>query len=79
MMKNQKGNTLLVLVVIVALVVFAFWWLMKSGYKFPGQTAMAPGIQNTSDLDSASKDLDGTNVNEMDPDMNQLSSDSSSF
>ncbi len=78
-MKKQQGNVGLVLIIIVVLAFLSFWWLMKNGYKFPQQTANVPGIQNTSDLDTASKDLDGTNLNDMDSGISQLNSDSSSF
>lgn len=73
---------LIVLIIIIVLVVLAFWWLMKSGYKLPTQTAQnnsTPAIQSTSDLDAAGKELDGTNLNQMDAGINQTSSDSTSF
>ncbi len=77
-MKKEQGKGLVLLIIIV-LVVLAFWWLVKSGYKLPGQTARGPAIKSTADLNAASKDLDNTNLNEMDAGINQLSADSSSF
>lgn len=79
--KHNKGNVVIILLVIIVLVVLAFWWLMKSGYKVPGQTAQVPSnqIQDASGLDAAAKELDGTNVNQMDSGINQVAQDSSSF
>ncbi len=80
-MKKQNGNTLIALILIVIVVLLAFWYFMKSGYKLPQQTAQnnVPAVQNKSGLDAAAKDLDGTNLNQMNADLNQLSSDSASF
>lgn len=81
-MKKQSGNVLVALILVAAVVVLALWFFMKSGYKLPSQTAQnnaAPAIQNKSGLDSASKQLDGTDLNQMDSGLNQLSSDSASF
>lgn len=80
-MKKETGNTLIALVLIIIVVVLAFWFFMKSGYKLPSQTAQntTPAIQDKSGLDSASKQLDGTDLNQMDSGLNQLSSDSASF
>lgn len=78
-MKNQKGNALLVFIIVIVLAGLAYWWFSKSGYKLPGQTAIKPSIQNTSDLDAAAKTLDNTNLNEMDAGINQVNADSSSF
>lgn len=77
-MKPNEGKGLILILLIVLLVVLGFWWLMKAGYKvpYPKQTA---GIQNTSDLDAAAKDLDNTDMNQIDTGLNQLNSDASAF
>lgn len=74
---GSQGNTLIWLVVIVIVVGLAFWYFMQNGYKFPQQTAQ--GIMTTADLDTATRDLDGTNLNQMDTGISQISADSSSF
>jgi len=74
---KQKGNIALT-ILIIAIIAFALWWFSKNGYKLPQQTAETP-IENTADLDEMAKELDTTDLNEMDSDLNQLSSDSSSF
>ena len=79
-MKNERGNTVLVLIMIILLIVLAFWYFMKNGYKVPNPIGKGtPTVQNASDLDTASAQLDNTDLNQMDPEMTQLSSDSSSF
>lgn len=82
-MKKQTGNVLVALILVVIVVLLAFWYFMKSGYTLPSQTAQntvtTPVVQNKSDLDSASKQLDGTDLNQMDSGINQLGSDSASF
>lgn len=75
-MKKQQGNIVLILLAIAVFVFLGIWYFMKYGYNLPQQTA---GIQNTRDLDMASKDLDSTNLNEMDSGTSQISADSSSF
>ncbi len=77
-MKTQEGKGLILILLIVLLVVFGLWWLMKQGY-IPKQTAGVPGIQTASDLDAAAKDLDNTNMNQIDTGLNQLSSEASTF
>ena len=72
----MKKNTALIILLIVA-VVLAFWWFVKSGYKFPQQTAEAPAMENTNDLDTAAKELDGENVNQIDSELDQLNTESS--
>lgn len=69
--------------IVVLLALLGFWFYMKGGYKAPGSTpqdsVMAPPVENKSDLDSASKDLDATDLNQMDTELEQISSDSSGF
>ena len=80
MTKKQQGNIALIILLIAA-IAFAVWWLAKSGYKLPREAVEeeAPAIQDTSGLDTATEDLDSTDLNEMDSDLNQIDSDSSSF
>lgn len=76
-MRREQGNIGLIILIVVA-IAFAVWWFAKSGYKFPQQTAETP-IQNSADLDTAAAELDGANLNEMDSDLEQINTDSSSF
>ncbi|HKB88741.1 MAG TPA: hypothetical protein VKC53_03775 [Patescibacteria group bacterium] len=78
-MKNQKGNVAVIILIVVVLL--GLWWLIKSGYSLPQapkQTAMQ-SIDNSRDLDTASKSLDGTNLNDVDTGLSGLNSDTSGF
>ncbi len=77
-MKQQEGRGILALILIIVVVVAAFWWLNKSTLKAPAET-VENLIQNKTDLDTASKDLDNTDLTQMDSGLNQLGTDSSSF
>ena len=77
-MKKQQGNMLIWVIILIVIIVFALWYVMKYGYKLPQQTAQGP-VMTTSDLDAASRDLDRTNLNQMDSGISQVSADSSSF
>lgn len=81
---HQKGNALLVVLIIVIVLVAAWYFLFfnKSGAAiYPAGTASpSPAGYNTvNDLDQASSQLDGTNLNQMDTGLNQVAADSSSF
>lgn len=76
MRSNQKGFSLALILIIIVSVLGALFLLVKKGI-IPQQTANVPTIQNTSGLDSASKDLDNTNLNQIDPGLTQLNSDTS--
>ncbi|HJY98481.1 MAG TPA: hypothetical protein VJ227_02080 [Patescibacteria group bacterium] len=80
---QNKGNVLLIVLVVVVLVVLALWWLMKSGYKIPGQFTPTPtptnAIQDKSDIDSADSQLDSADLNQIDTGVNLILKDSSSF
>lgn len=84
---SQKGNAILIVVVAI-LILAALWYFFvynKSGNLYQnlyptGTTQPSPAaLQNRNDLDSASAQLDGVNVNQMDSGINQVSADSSSF
>ncbi len=78
-MKKESGNIALIVLIIV-LAIFVFGWLVKSGYySAPQQTSQDNSIQNKDGLDTASKDLDDTNVNDVDVELNKLSVDTSAF
>ncbi len=79
MEKNQQGKGLLLILIIVVLVILGLWWLMKQGYVPQAPIGENPAVQGVSDLDAASKDLDNTNLNQMDAGLNQLNSDAASF
>lgn len=70
---------MVILIIVVVLVALALWYFMKSGYKLPQQTAEGPAIVNAQDLDETSRNLDNVDLNQMDPELNQLGRDSSSF
>ncbi len=74
MKSNQKGFSLVLIIIIVVLVLVALLLLMKKGI-IPQQTANV--IQSTSGLDSASKALDNTDLNQVDSGITQLNSDTS--
>lgn len=82
-MKKETGNTLLILVVVVLAALLGFWFYMNDGFKTlkstPQESTMAPPVENKSDLDSASKDMDETDLNQLNVELELISSDSSSF
>lgn len=74
-MKKQQGNTLLIIVIVVILV--AIFVLVFNKNQRPGDQTTS--IQDTVGLDSASKDLDNTDLNQIDTAQNQINSDTSNF
>ncbi len=85
--QTQTDKNLLYAVVVLVLVVVLFWAL-KVGEKnyAPVQPNTPvkventqPVINNSSDLDSASKELDANDLNAIDTGLNAVNSDSSSF
>ncbi|HKC04724.1 MAG TPA: hypothetical protein VKC54_02540 [Patescibacteria group bacterium] len=74
-MKNQKGNALIWLLVLAVIALVA-WYFMKNNYKLP---VVGPTVMTTKDFDVAVKDLDSTDLNQMDSGLNGVKSDSSSF
>lgn len=82
MNKNQKGSTaILILVAIAVVAVIAYFLLTQKGKvtTVPTTGQNYPAIQSNSDLNKAASNLDSTDTKEMDSQLNQLSSDSSSF
>lgn len=77
----KKQYQLPALIIILGLLILAFLWFSQNkGIQLgPTSQAPAPAFQSASDLDNASKELDSTNLNQMDSGINQISSDSSSF
>ena len=84
-MKNQKGNTMLIVLVITAIVLVGGYLFYKGGaMSLNNQPSsqvqqQSNAIQNDSGLMSASGDLDNTNVDSMDSQLNQNTTEASSF
>lgn len=79
-MMFKKGNTMLVLLLILGLLLFAFLWFEKGGnFQKTAAQEEGPAITNVSELNSAGKELDSTNLNQMDSELKQLDSDASTF
>ena len=84
-MKNQKGNTILTVLIIAAIVLVGGYLFYQRGTmpsnNQPSQQLQqqSNAIQNDSELMSASGDLDSTNVDSMDNQLNQNTTDASSF
>lgn len=89
-MKYQKGQVWLIIVLILVLLAVGWYFLIYNKGAATGgiyqttapvaTTNPSPaGYQNSKDLDTASSQLDGTNLNQMDSGINQVTQDSSSF
>ncbi len=72
---DQKNMTLLAIVV---LLILAFMLILKGG-KINDSGPTGVRIENSGDLDTAARDLDGSNLNQIDTETTQLTSESSSF
>ncbi|KKQ66969.1 MAG: hypothetical protein US86_C0002G0086 [Candidatus Daviesbacteria bacterium GW2011_GWA2_38_24] len=83
MNKNQKGFSLIFIIVFIAVVVVAGYFLLapkKGKYTAtPSGNRSSSTIQSSSDLDTAANDLDNTDTSQVDTELNQLSSDTSAF
>lgn len=81
-MKNQKGNIILKVLIIAAIVLVGGYLFYQRGTipsnNQPSQQ-QSNAIQNDSGLMSASSDLDNTNVDSMDNQLNQNTTDAASF
>ncbi len=78
--QNKNGNSILLIAILALIVLVAVGLLLSSqNQTIPQQTASVPAIQNTSDLDRASKDLDNANLNQIDTTQSQINADSSNF
>lgn len=90
-MKNQKGFSLVVIIVIVALLIaIGVFMAAKNGtslntYNKEGlqvtqtQQPKTSVIQNGNGLDATAADLDKTDVDGMDTELNRMDADSSTF
>lgn len=76
----KKGNTMLVLLLVLGLLLFAFLWFEKGGnFQKTATQESVPEITSASGLNSAGKELDSTDLNQMDSELKQLDSDTSTF
>ena len=89
-MKNQKGfSSVIIIVIVVILIAIGVFMAVKrvtslNTYNKGGQqvTQTQPAtsaIQNSSDLDAAAADLDKTDIDGMDTELNQIDADASTF
>ncbi|MDO8486805.1 MAG: hypothetical protein Q7S45_00715 [Candidatus Curtissbacteria bacterium] len=83
---KQKGTSLILTTVIVGTIVIlalALLLFLKGGTTNTIQEAVTPPnqaeIQNSSDLDASASDLDITNIDSMDNDLNLIGQDASTF
>ena len=84
MRSNQKGFVPVLVIIVVAVLAAAgyFMFVQKEKlFKSPNQeiSQSVGQIDNNSGLDTASNDLDGTDMNQFDSQLDQISSDASSF
>ncbi|MCX6725942.1 MAG: hypothetical protein NT052_01315 [Candidatus Shapirobacteria bacterium] len=95
MKNNQKGFTLILIIAIIffAAVAGYFFFVQRGNITTtPSNTANTqyqqqyqqanqnvPAIQTNSDLNTAANDLDNTDTSQIDTQLNQLSSDASTF
>lgn len=76
----KKGNTILVLLLVLGVLLFAFLWFDRGGsFQKTTMQESPPEITSASDLNSAGKELDNTDLNQMDTELKQLDSDTSTF
>lgn len=90
-MKNKKGFSQVIIIAIVAILITigVFMAVRKStslntdnkGGQQVTQTQQpkVAAIQNSSDLDATAAELDNTNVDEVDTELNQMDADASTF
>lgn len=84
MKRNQKGLSPILAVIIVAVVVIivaVFLSTQKGGLPTGAQqtTQNVPVIQDASGLNTVASELDNTDLNAVDKELNQLDSDTSTF
>lgn len=86
MKKTQKGLSPILAVIIVGIVVIAavvFFSTQKGGLPTPTgiqkTSQNIPTIQDTSGLNTVASELDNTDLNAVDKELNQLDSDTSTF
>ncbi len=73
---QKTGNSSIVVlsIAVAAIIVFALWLNSKNQISAPTSS-----IQSTTGLDAAAKDLDNTDLNQIDTTQNQINSDTSNF
>ena len=82
MNKNQKGFAPILIIAISAVVAIAGYFVLSQKGKYtasPSSNGSYPAIQGSSDLNTAANDLDNTDTNQVDTELDQLGSDASSF
>lgn len=80
MIKNQKGNVLLVLLIIIMAVVVGVYLVgQKTNLFSKTGTNTLNSIQNDSELKGATAELDNTNMDAIDSELGQNDADLSSF
>jgi predicted PurR-regulated permease PerM len=84
MRKKQKGLSLILLItaVIAVIVVAGIIFLKKQSNTELNQQipqGSQSSIQNSNDLNAASTDLDNTDIDSLDNELNQVNSDASTF
>ncbi len=79
--KNQKGFSPLLIIVLVLAAIAAVTLFLSSQRRLETQqlSQNTPSINNTSDLNTTSTDLDNTDMGQFDSDLNQLKVDASAF
>ena len=76
---NQKGFAA-ILIIIIVLVIVAVVAIFLPTQKGTQQTTQnVPAIQSADDLNTVTSDLDNTDMNQFDEELNQLDADSSEF
>lgn len=79
---NQKDSTLVLMIAIIAVVAIAGYFLFTKNGKSTITTSTNQSysaIQSDNDLNKASSDLDNTDTTQVNSELNQLSSDASTF
>jgi len=88
MKRNKKGLSPILVIVIIAVLVVAVVVLLStrkggwSGFEKTGTqqtTQNVPAIQNANDLNTTASELDNTDLNAVDKELNQLDSDALKF
>jgi hypothetical protein len=68
----NKGNTMYVLLAVLVVLIFALLWYSEKTGKSEQALQTPVSYETTSDLDNASKELDATDLNQMDPELKQI-------
>lgn len=75
---NRFNLISLIITIGVVIVLIALFLSTQKG-GLPQTTQNVPAIQNTSGLNSVASELDNTDLNELDKELNQLDADASTF